>query len=101
MWIWWTHCSTVIILFIFYHPEPNGAVKRLHCRLKDALCACSATATWSEELPFVILGLCAQPREDSGLSPAEAAFGAPIVLPNEFLQNEELSVDSMYYQKIF
>jgi hypothetical protein len=41
------------------------------------------------------LGLRALPREDTGLSPAEAVFGAPIVLPNEFLQNEEISVDSI------
>jgi hypothetical protein len=53
-------------------------------------------ATWSEELPFVLLGLRAQPREDTGLSPAEeAVFGAQIVLPNEFLQNDELSVDTI------
>ncbi len=78
-----------------YHSESNGAVKRLHRCLKDALRACAAAATWSEELPFVLLGLRAQPREDTGLSPAEAVFGAPIVLPNECLQNEELSVDSI------
>jgi hypothetical protein len=46
-------------------------------------------------LPFVLLGLRAQPREDTGLSPAEAVSGAPIVFPNEFLQNEELSADSI------
>jgi hypothetical protein len=74
---------------IAYHPELNGAVKRLHRRLKDALRARAATATWYEELLFVLLGLRAQPREDTGLSPAEAVFSAPIVLPNEFLQNEE------------
>jgi hypothetical protein len=56
-------------------------------------------ATWSEELPFVLLRLRAQPREDTGLSPAEAVFGAQIVLPNEFLQNDELSVDTIV--KIF
>jgi transposase InsO family protein len=39
------------------HPESNGAVKKLHPRLKDALCARTATATWSEELQFVLLGL--------------------------------------------
>jgi hypothetical protein len=78
-----------------YHPESNGAVKRLHCRLKDALCARAAVATWSEELPFVFLGIRAQPREDTGLSPAESLFGTPIVLPNEFLQTVELSVDSI------
>ncbi len=41
----------------------------MHCRLKDAIRACAAAATWSEELPFVLLGLGAQPREDTGLSP--------------------------------
>ncbi len=35
-----------------YHPESNGAVERLHRRLKDALRARAAAATWSEELPF-------------------------------------------------
>jgi hypothetical protein len=35
------HCQTIA-----YHPEVNGAVKRLHRRLKDALCACATTATW-------------------------------------------------------
>ncbi len=40
-----------------YHPESDGAVERLYRRLKDALRARAATATWSEELPFVLLGL--------------------------------------------
>ncbi len=40
-----------------------------------------------------------QLREDTGLSPAEAVFGAPIVLQNEFSQNDELSVNSII--KIF
>ncbi len=78
-----------------YPPELNSAVKRLHHCLKDALRACAAAATWSEELPFVLLGLRAQPREDTGLSRAEAVFSAQIVLPNEFLQNDELSVDTI------
>jgi hypothetical protein len=78
-----------------YHPESNSSVERLHCRLKDALRARAAAATWSRELPFVLLRLRAQPREDTGLSVAEAVFGASIVLPNVFLQSEELSVDSI------
>ncbi len=40
-----------------YHPESNGAVERLHRRLKDALSAHAAAATWSKELPFALLGL--------------------------------------------
>jgi hypothetical protein len=78
-----------------YYPESNGTVERLHHRLKDALHACAAAATWSEELLFMLLGFRAQPREDTGLFPAEAVFGAPIVLPNEFLQTEEISFDSI------
>jgi hypothetical protein len=80
---------------IAYHPESNAAVERLHRCLKDVLRSRAAAATWSEELPFVLLGLRAQLREDTGLSPAEAVFGAQIVLPNEFLQNDELTVDTM------
>jgi hypothetical protein len=80
---------------IAYHPESNSAVERLHCRLKDALRARAAVATWSAELPFVLLRLRVQPREDTGLSSAEAVFSAQIVLPNEFLQNDELSVDAI------
>jgi hypothetical protein len=78
-----------------YHPESKGAVKRLHRSLKDVLCARTAAATWAEEIPWVLLGLGAQLREDTSLSPAEAVFGAPIVLPNEFLQGDEISVDTI------
>jgi hypothetical protein len=34
------------------------------------------------------VGLGAQLREDTGLSPAAAVFGAQIVIPNKFLQND-------------
>jgi transposase InsO family protein len=44
-----------------YHPKSNGAVKRLHRHLKDALRARAAMATWSKELCFLLLGLTAQP----------------------------------------
>jgi hypothetical protein len=43
----------------------------------------------------VLLRLRAQPREDTDLSPAEAIFGTPIVLPIDFFQTEEISVDSI------
>jgi hypothetical protein len=33
--------------------------------------------TWAEETPWVLLRLCSQPREDTGVSLAEAVFGAP------------------------
>jgi hypothetical protein len=85
-----TRCQTTA-----YHPESNGAVKKLHHHLKDALCARAAVATWAKEMPWVLLGLCAQLWEDTGLSPAEAVFGAPIVLPHEFLQENGIYVDTI------
>jgi hypothetical protein len=97
-YLWFKLCEMLHIShrqITAYHPESNGAVERLHRRLKDALRARAAAATWSKELPFVLLGLRAQPREDTGLSPAEAVFGAPIVLPNEFIQYEEMPVDAI------
>jgi hypothetical protein len=60
-----------------YHPEANCAVERLHCHLKDTLCAWAAVATWNEVIPWVLLGLRSQPREDTGLSQAEAVYGVP------------------------
>jgi hypothetical protein len=79
-----------------YHPESNGAVRRLHRRFKDVLRPRAAGLR-------VLLGLCTQPREDTGLSPAEAVFGAPIVLAYDFFQTEELSVDSIIktFQKLW
>jgi hypothetical protein len=80
-----------------YHPESNSAVERLYCHLKDVLRACNAAATWAEEISWVLLGLCAQPREDTGLSQAEALFGAPIVLPNKFVNGDEIPVDTISF----
>jgi hypothetical protein len=51
-----------------YHPFSNGAVERLHRRLKDMLCACTTAATWAEEIPWVLLNLHALLKEDTGLS---------------------------------
>jgi hypothetical protein len=72
-----SHCQTTA-----YHPEANSAVKRLHRRLKDALYAHTAMATWVKEIPWVPLGLHFQQRKNTCLSPAEAVFGTPLVLPN-------------------
>ncbi len=72
-----------------YHPESNGMVERVHRRLKDALRARAAGPNWVADLPWILLGLRAQPREDTGRSAAEAVFGAPLVLPGQFLHQLE------------
>jgi hypothetical protein len=78
-----------------YHPELYGTFKSLHRCLKDALGARTAVATWTEEIPWVLFGLRAQPREDTGLSLDEVIFVAPIVLPNEFSKGDEIAVDTI------
>ncbi len=65
-----THCQTTAC-----HPEANGAVKPLHRRLKDALHAHAAAATWARSYPGYSSDFAhSQPRENTGLSPVEAVF---------------------------
>ncbi len=54
-----------------YHPKSNGLVERFHRLLKDALRARSSGTDWFQHLPWVLLGLRAAPREDTGISVAE------------------------------
>jgi Integrase zinc binding domain/Integrase core domain len=63
-----------------YHPQSNGLVERFHRRLKDALKARLNGPDWPRHLLWVLLGLRAAPREDSGLSTAELVFGAQLNL---------------------
>ncbi len=64
-----------------YHPQSNGMVERTHCQLKDALRARLAGPRWPEHLPWVLFGLRAAPKDDSGLSSAELVLGMPLTLP--------------------
>jgi hypothetical protein len=48
-----------------------------------------ANASWAAELPWVLLGLRSQPREDSNISPAQAVYGTPLVLPNQYLSIDD------------
>jgi Integrase zinc binding domain/Integrase core domain len=61
-----------------FHPQCNGLVERAHRRLKDALKARLAGPDWPLHLPWVLLGLRAAPREDSGVSAAELVYGVPL-----------------------
>ena len=72
-----------------YHPESNGLVERAHRRLKDALRARAGGPDWVSQLPWVLLGLRSTPREDTNCSAAEAVYGSPLVVPGQFLGNEE------------
>jgi transposase InsO family protein len=81
-----------------YHPQANGAVEHFHCRLKDSLRARLAGSDWPAHLPWVMLGLRAAPREDSGISAAELVYGCPLSLPGQFLTGSEPSPVSFLHQ---
>ena len=64
-------------------------VERAHRRLKDALRARAVGPHWFAELPWVLLWMKTAPREETGLSAAEAVYGSPLVIPGQFLAEEE------------
>jgi hypothetical protein len=68
-----------------YHPQANGMLERVHCQLKDSLRARAAVEDWEEHLPWVLLGLRAAPKDDSGVSATEFAFESKLKLPGELL----------------
>jgi transposase InsO family protein len=72
-----------------FHPQSNGLVERAHRRLKDTLKAKLAGSSWPAHLPWVLLGIRAAPREDSGVSTAELVFGAPLNLPGSLITAAE------------
>jgi hypothetical protein len=83
------------IMTTAFHPQSNGAVERFHCRLKDSLRARLAGAEWPQHLPWVMLGLRAAPREDSGVSAAELVYGAPLTLPGPLIAAPEQFVQQL------
>jgi hypothetical protein len=70
-----------------YHPQANGMVERFHRQFKDALRARLVNQDWLSQLPWVLLGLRAAPKEDCGLSSSEMVFGEPLVLTGQFLSS--------------
>jgi transposase InsO family protein len=72
-----------------YHPQSNGMVERAHRQLKDALRARLAGNAWPDHLPYVLLGLRAAPKEDSGVSSAELVYGTALSLPAQFVGAQE------------
>jgi transposase InsO family protein len=81
-----------------YHPQSNGMVERIHRQLKDALRARLADHDWPLHLPWVLLGLRAAPKEDSGVSSAELLYGVPLALPGQFLTAEEPPIPDLLRQ---
>ena len=73
-----------------FHQQSNGMIKSFHRSLKSALHAHLAGFDWYLHLPLVLLGLWSGPKEDTGFSVSEAAFGSPLTVPGEFRRSLEL-----------
>ena len=58
-------------------------VEWFHRQLKAALCARCSGGDWVEHLPWVLLGLRAAPKEEAGVSAAEATYSHSLVLPSQ------------------
>ena len=76
-----------------YHPQSNGLVERFHRHLKSALRARLSGPNWTQELPWVLLGLRTAPKEDLGCSSAELVYGAPLTVPGDFTPNTKENSD--------
>ncbi len=84
--IWAAFCKQVGIKHIMttaYHPQSNGMVERVHRQLKAALRSRNCGADWAEHLPWVLMGIRAAPKDDTGVSSAELVYGCGMVLPGE------------------
>ena len=73
-----------------YHLEGNRLVEQFHLHFGDALSARCATLDWFHHLPWVLLGLCAAARKDTAVTPPQAVYGSNLVLPGQFLSEQEL-----------
>jgi hypothetical protein len=87
--VWAAFCKQMGVKHIMttaYHPQSNGMVERFHRQLKAAFRARDCGPHWLDHLPWILLGLRAAPKEDSGYSSAELVFGSRLTLPGELQQ---------------
>ncbi|BHF73760.1 hypothetical protein SprV_0401684300 [Sparganum proliferum] len=85
-----------------YHPASHGLVERLHRQLKFALMSQTESATWSVNLPLVLLGIRSSVKEDIQCTAAELVYGTPLRLPGEFVQpsTTNTNITSTFVQQL-
>lgn len=88
-WLGVKHASTTA-----YHPQGNGMVERLHRQLKAALMARGKSNSWSENIPFVLLGIRTEIKEDLKCTSAELVYGQNLRLPSDLVVSNSESIPS-------
>jgi cleavage and polyadenylation specificity factor subunit 1 len=81
--VWTALCQKLGIRHILttaYHPQSNGMVERFHRQLKEALRSRECGINWAAHLPWVLMGLRAAPKDDSGISSVELVYGQELRL---------------------
>ncbi|KAJ8401807.1 hypothetical protein AAFF_G00377780 [Aldrovandia affinis] len=68
-----------------FHPQANGLCERFHRSMKAALRASLKDDSWTDRLPWVLLGLRTAPKEDLQSSSAELVFGQALRVPGDFI----------------
>ncbi|XP_068245234.1 uncharacterized protein [Palaemon carinicauda] len=66
-----------------YNPAANGMVDCFHCTIKAALMFRCKNSDWFTQIPWVLLGLRATPKDTLDISSAEMVYGDPLVIPAE------------------
>ena len=97
--LWYAVCSLLKIKHkttTAFHPQSNGMVERFHRQLKNSLRARLASSNWFEHLPWVLLGLCISPREESAASASEAVYGSELTLPGQILEVQDPPTNLFY-----
>nr|VZI47904.1 unnamed protein product [Spirometra erinaceieuropaei] len=69
-----------------YHLGANDLVERLHGQLKSALMSQTESASWSDSLPLVLLGIRSSVKEDIQCTAAELSSTTNTNTPSTFVQ---------------
>ena len=73
-----------------YHPAANGLIEHFHHQLKASLKAHPNPTHWTDSLPFVLLGVRTQLKDDLHCTAAELVYGTTLHLPGEFFDESDV-----------
>ena len=74
-----------------YNPEANGLVERFHRSLKASLMSRCTDSTWTQQLPWVLLGLRTVPKTADDVSPSERVFCEVTSVPGDFFKKPPMT----------